>query len=157
MIQIKGGFDQSLVFAVQPEFLLPSIDRQFARDARDRIQQKASGSEGSRYLTLRSGDTAKNAFGYATPTGAVIGASGPGVQLQEEGSDGLPGGVVTPKTSKYLTFRLFQPGDTTEATGRWVRLRSVKIRATHFIRDSIDETLTDLPLYVAHALKENGW
>ena len=79
------------------------------------------------------------------------------MQLQEEGSDGLPGGVITPKTSKYLTFRLFQPGDTTQATGRWVRLRSVKIRATHFIRDSIDETLDDLPLYVAQALKENGW
>ena len=156
MIQVKGGFDQALLFPLEPELLLPSMDRQFAQAAKERIQKKASGSEGSRYLTLRSGDTAKNAFGYATPTGAVIGASGPGVNLQEEGSDDLPDGVVKPTKSKYLTFRLFQPGDTTEATGRWVRLRSVKIRATHFIRDSIDETLDDLPLFVAQALRENG-
>jgi hypothetical protein len=32
----------------------------------------------------------------------------------------------------------------------------VKIRATHFVRDSIDETLDDLPLFVAQALRENG-
>jgi hypothetical protein len=40
VIQVKGNLDQNLVFPLEPELLLPSMDRQFAEAAKERIQKK---------------------------------------------------------------------------------------------------------------------
>lgn len=157
MIQVKAGFTQPPTFPVEPNALLPSINRQFVADAKRGISEKASGKGGSRYMTMRSGKTRDSVFGHVTPTGGEVGASGPGVGIQEEGTEGLPGGVIRPKRGEFLTFQLHADGDTTERTGRWVRLRSVRIRASHFIRDSVEESMVRVPEFLSHALREAGW
>ena len=151
VIQIKAGFGLPPTFAPEPSDLLPSINRQFAGDVKARIQEKASGGSGSRYMTSRTGGTRDRAFGIATPTGAEVGTSGPGVNVQEEGA------TIRAKSGKWLTFRLHTPSDTDEATGRWVRVRKVTVRGSHFVRDSVNEGLLHLPEYLDQALREVTW
>jgi len=151
VIDVKGSFSRPPTFAPEPQALLPSINRQFAFEARKLIQEKAGGSPGSRYLTLRSGATRASAFGRVTATGAEVGASGPGIEAQEEGA------TIKARNGRYLTFRLSEPGDTTVRTGRWVRVRQVTITAKHLVRDSVDEALDSLPVFVSHAVQEAAW
>ncbi|WP_407572135.1 hypothetical protein [Deinococcus altitudinis] len=150
MIQIRGQLGR-LPAVPEPDALLPSINRQFAEDAKARIQEKASGGPGSRYLISRTGGTRASVFGFSTPTGAEVGASGPGVQVQEEGA------TIRAKNGRFLTFRLHEPNDTDTATGRWIRVRQVTIRAKYFVRDSVNETLLHLPEYLDAALREARW
>lgn len=151
MLQVKAGFSGPLPELPDPQALLRSMTRTWADDARARIQEKAGGGPGSRYLISRTGNTRASAFAEVTADGAVVGARGPGVNVQEEGA------TITAKRGRWLTFRLMKPEDTDEATGRWVRARSVTIRPKHFVRDSVEEAMLHLPEYLDEALQEAGW
>ena len=125
------------------------LNREWKDNAVLRLKEKYSGGPMSRYLTARSGKTRRNVRGRLVTGGAELSVSGPGVFLQEFG------GIILPKKGTrlrngrmipYLTFRLFQPQDTSKPTGRWVRVRSATIRAKYPARDSAREALASLYL-----------
>lgn len=127
-----------------------TLNRQWAKDSKARLQEKYSGDPMSRYLTARTGKTRRNVRSRVTATGAELSVNGPGVFTQEFGK------VITPKKGTpihtkegtrfipYLTFRLYQAQDTDTPTGRWVRARKVTIKAKYPARDSAREALQGL-------------
>ena len=84
---------------------------------------------------------------------AEVSVSGPGVFAQEYGAVITPGRGTPIRSRKtgqvlryvsFLTFRLYQPSDTSKPTGRWVRARRVTIKAKHPLGDSAREALASL-------------
>lgn len=134
-----------------PRSLALQLNRLWARDAKLRAQEKFSGGPGTRYLIARTGGTRARVEATATPHGAELSVTGPGVRLLEEG------GTVTAKNGRYLTFRLHTPQDQGEATGPWVRVRSVTVQARHPIRDSGDEATADLGVLFQEVMSERAY
>ena len=130
-----------------------ALARQWKDGAAHRAQEKYSGGPMSRYVTARTGKTRRSVRSRLTANGAEVSVSGPGVFAQEDGAV-IQAGRGTPIRSRstgqvlryipFLTFRLYEPGDTNKPTGRWVRARQVTIRAKHPLGDSAREALSAL-------------
>ncbi len=155
-----AAFQRLIAELPQPQRLAGQINRDLARDGELRLKEKYSGGPSSRYVTARSGKTREQVRGLATAAGAVISVSGPQVQLLEDGGTVLPkqGTPVRNRQGQilryipYLRFRLMEPQDTDQATGRWVMARRVTIRGRHPVRDTALEVLGDVPLFLAEHL-----
>lgn len=130
-----------------------ALAREWKDGAARRAQEKYSGGPMSRYLTARTGRTRRSVRSRLTPDGAEVSVSGPGVFAQEYGAVITPGRGTPIRSRKtgqvlryvpFLTFRLYQPSDTSKPTGRWVRARRVTIKAKHPLGDSAREALASL-------------
>lgn len=133
---------------LMPQVVSQKLNVLWAADAEKKLKEKYAdgGGGGGNYYTLRSGATRNSVRAEVTPTGAVLSASGPGVQANEYGA------TITAKAGNWLTFRLFNPGDTTQATGNWVRVRQVVLKPKHAVQDSAEEALAELPLHLQEVL-----
>lgn len=115
-----------------------ALNRAWAEEAARRVRQNVGGGPGTAYLRMRSGSTRNSVQTTANSQGATVSASGPGISLQEDG------GTITAKRGKWLTFRVYRPSDGPVATGPWRRVRQVRIRAKHPVRDAAMQALDTL-------------
>lgn len=146
-LAVTGSIDAMLASLdrLNPQVVSARLNVLWAVDAEKKLKEKYA-QGGGNYYTLRSGASRNSVRAQVTPTGAELSVSGPGVQANEYGA------TITAKAGNWLTFRLFNPGDTTQATGNWVRVRQVVLKPKHAVRDSAEEALADLPLHLGEVL-----
>lgn len=87
-------------------------------------QRKASGYDGKPILENR-GTLQKRIEADYGPDYAVVGSNSPYAAIHQFGSAGLPGGVIKPKSAKYLSIPM---GD-----GTFRKVKSVSIPARPFL------------------------
>ena len=126
--------------ALRPERLTLALNQAWAKNAAERLREYVGGGPVTRYLTFRSGAARESVQASADRQGGTLSASGPGLPYLEDG------GIIRPKKGLWLTFRLHEPWDGAEPTGRWVRARQVKIPARHMVRDAAEQALDALDL-----------
>ena len=129
-----------------PQMISQKLNALWAADAERKLKEKYAEGGGGNYYTLRSGASRNSVRAQVTPTGAELSVSGPGVQANEYGA------TITAKAGNWLTFRLFNPGDTTQATGNWVRVRQVVLKPKHAVQDSAEEALAELQIHLQEVL-----
>lgn len=121
---------------LRPERVAQRLNHEWADDARERLREYVAGGPVTNYLRLRSGAARDSVQATSDAQGGAVSATGPGMNVLEEGTAILPGGVIKPRTGLYLTFRIRQPWDGAQATGPWVRVREVRIKPRHMVRDA---------------------
>jgi|GEM_PF-5599673 len=110
--------------------------RAWAREALRLARERATGGPSDRrYLHARRGTYARAIRAHVTRNEATLSVTHVGARVHEYGA------VIRPTRGRYLTFRLYRPGDTTRPTGRWVRARQVVIPARRIITRSGDDAL----------------
>ncbi|ULH17353.1 hypothetical protein MF271_19375 (plasmid) [Deinococcus sp. KNUC1210] len=147
-LQAEGSIDAMLasIDRLNPQLVSNRLNTLWAEDAEARLKEKFEDGPSERYYTSRSGASRRSIHAEVTATGGVLSVSGPGVRANEFGAD------IEAKAGNWLTFRLFNPGDTDERTGNWVRVRKVTLKAKHAVRDSADEALAALQIHLLEAL-----
>ena len=147
-LAVTGSIDAMLASLdrLNPQVVSQKLNALWAADAGKKLAEKYADGGGGNYYTLRSGATRNSIRAEVTPNGAVLSASGPGVRANEEGA------TITARAGNWLTFRLFNPGDTTQATGNWVRVRQVVLKPKHAVRDSAEEALAGLQIHLNEVL-----
>ncbi|WP_407540232.1 hypothetical protein Q0M94_02180 [Deinococcus radiomollis] len=147
-LAVTGSIDAMLASLDRhmPQVISEKLNVLWAADAEKKLKEKYAEGGGGNYYTLRSGASRNSVRATVTPTGAELSVSGPGVQANEYGA------TITAKAGNWLTFRLFNPGDTTQATGNWVRVRQVVLKPKHAVRDSAEEALAELQIHLNEVL-----
>ncbi|GGR16768.1 hypothetical protein [Deinococcus ruber] len=147
-LSVTGSIDAMLesVDRLNPQLVSNHLNTLWAEDAETRLKAKFADGPSRRYYTSRSGDSRRSVHAQVTATGAELSVTGPGVRANEFGA------TIKAKAGNWLTFRLFNPGDTDERTGNWVRVRKVTLKARHAVRDSADEALAALQSHLLEAL-----
>jgi hypothetical protein len=147
-LAVTGSIDAMLasIDRLMPEVISQKLNVLWAADAERKLKEKYAEGGGGNYYTLRSGASRNSVRGVATPAEATLSVSGPGVVANEYGA------TITAKAGNWLTFRLFNPGDTTERTGNWVRVRQVVLKPKHAVRDSAEEALAELQIHLQEVL-----
>lgn len=136
-----------------PDRVTAEVNARWADAAAERLREYVGGGPMTRYLTARTGAARQSVTATHTSAGGTISATGPGMNLLEEGTAGLPGGAIRPRRGKWLTFRLRNPWDGAEATGNWVRVRQVRLRPRHMVRDAALQATAQLDAFVNFALE----
>lgn len=146
MIELTTTGSIDAMLAHLDRLTLPRVSERlntlWAADAEQALKAKYAEGSGGNYYTLRSGRTRATVHGTATPTGGTLSVHGPGVRANEYGA------VIKARPGRWLTFRLMQPGDTTQATGNWVRVRQVVLNSKHAVQDSAEEALHTLKIHL---------
>ena len=129
-----------------PQVISQQLNVLWAADAEKKLKEKYAEGGGGNYYTLRSGASRNSVRVQVTATGALLSVSGPGVRANEYGA------TIRAKQGNWLTFRLSNPGDTTERTGNWVRVHQVMLKPKHAVRDSAEEALAELRIHLMEVL-----
>ncbi len=151
MIELSstGSIDAMLASLdrLNPQVLSQRLNTVWAKDAEKNLKAAYQDGPGGRYYTSRTGGTRNKVRAVATATGGELSVSGPGVRANEYGA------VIKAAPGRWLTFRLYNPGDTSECTGNWVRVRQVTLKPKHAVRDSGDEATRALRIHLQEVLR----
>lgn len=151
MIELSttGSIDAMLASLdrLNPQVVSQRLNALWAKDAKGKLTEKYQDGPGGRYYTSRTGGTRDKVRAVATATGGELSATGPGVRANELGA------VIKAAPGRWLTFRLYNPTDTSERTGNWVRVRQVTLIAKHAVRDSGDEATRALQIHLQEVLR----
>jgi len=132
---------------LNPQVISQRLNTVWAKDAEKNLKAAYQDGPGGRYYTSRTGGTRSRIRASAAPSGAELSVSGPGVRANEYGA------VIKAAPGRWLTFRLYNPTDTSERTGNWVRVRQVTLKAKHAVRDSGDEATRALRIHLQEVLR----
>lgn len=154
-LEIQGDL-RALIRDVErqlPAHITAEVNTRWADAAAERLREYVGGGPMTRYLTARTGAARQSVTATHASAGSTISATGPGMEILEEGTARLPGGAIRPRRGKWLTFRLRNPWDGAEATGNWVRVRQVRLRPRHMVRDAALQATAHLGAFVNFALE----
>jgi len=148
-LQTTGSIDAMLASLdrLNPQVVSQRLNARWAAEAEKKLKAKYVEGGSGNYYTLRTGGTRARVRAAVTLTGGELSVSGPGVRANEYGA------TIRAKAGNWLTFRLYNPGDTTERTGNWVRVRQVVLKPKHAVRDSAQEALADLKLHLQEVIQ----
>lgn len=148
-LTLSGDWNAFLKAIPDVKLLSSRVINAWAHEA-ERVAKESltKGRSDSRYLTSRSGRYRDAIEGKALgPDTGSLSVTHPGAASNEVGA------IIRPIRSRYLSFRLYQPSDTTVPTGRYIRTKMVTVPARHTIENAgtqaIGYVITHLALIAA--------